>query len=103
MNVEHIGGWTEQDGKYLVSALWHCSNSISDGQSTDVRCDVTEWLKGLKLRLSSDREPYMARDVLMRILKRCVYRDAEGKRLALVPEDVLEDIEKLLEKQGQHE
>ena len=40
--------WGEEDEKMLISALWHVSNSASNGKSTDYQCEVTDWLKSLK-------------------------------------------------------
>lgn len=43
--------WSEEDEKFFKTALWHISNSISNGKSTDILCDTTDWLKSLKERL----------------------------------------------------
>ena len=42
--------WSEEDEKFFKTALWHISYSISNGESTDIHCDTTEWLKSLKQR-----------------------------------------------------
>lgn len=47
------GAWTEDDEKMLNTALWHLSNSISNGESQDIRCETTEWLKRLRERVRS--------------------------------------------------
>lgn len=46
--------WNKEDEKFLKTALWHISNSISNGDSTDIQCDTTEWLKSLKNRVSCE-------------------------------------------------
>lgn len=43
--------WSEEDEKFFKTALWHISYSISNGKSTDIHCDTTEWLKSLKERI----------------------------------------------------
>lgn len=47
--------WSEEDEKFFTTALWHISYSVSNGKSTDCRCDTTEWLKSIKERLKSLR------------------------------------------------
>lgn len=44
------GTWTQEDAKRMHDALWHISNSVSNGGSQVIRCDTTEWLKGLITR-----------------------------------------------------
>lgn len=46
-------GWDDKDEDMLKSALWHVSNSVTNGKSHDSKNDITEWLKGLKLRIGS--------------------------------------------------
>lgn len=43
--------WSEEDEKFFITALWHISYSVSNGRSTDCRCDTTEWLKSIKERI----------------------------------------------------
>ena len=43
--------WSKEDDTFLETALWHVSNSISNGKETDLRCDTTVWLKSLKNRI----------------------------------------------------
>lgn len=43
--------WSEEDEKFFKTALWHISYSISNGKSTDIHCDTTDWLKSLKDRV----------------------------------------------------
>lgn len=47
--------WSEEDEKFFITALWHISYSVSNGKSTDCRCDTTEWLKSIKERIKSLR------------------------------------------------
>lgn len=47
-------GWGAKDEDMLKSALWHVSNSVTNGKSHDSKNDITEWLKGLRLRIGSD-------------------------------------------------
>lgn len=96
---EYPERWGEKDDKMLVTALWHLSNSISNGNSTDIRCDTTEWVKGLKNRLLGDTRPACMRDVLQNILDKHVGRDAAGNRLAIFGEDVISMIENVLSTQ----
>lgn len=42
--------WTDEDAKRMRDALWHISNSVTNGKSQDARCETTEWLKGLLAR-----------------------------------------------------
>lgn len=44
--------WSEEDEKFFKTALWHISYSISNGKSTDIHCDTTDWLKSLKDRFT---------------------------------------------------
>lgn len=48
---EQRPAWSEEDEKFFKTALWHISYSISNGKSTDIHCDTTEWLKSLKDRI----------------------------------------------------
>ena len=52
--LEKQGGqksaWSEEDEKFLKTALWHISYSVSNGKNTDEHCDTTDWLKSLKER-----------------------------------------------------
>ena len=48
--IEENPAWSEEDEKMLQSVLWHVSNSVSNGKSQDIRCDLTEWLKSIKDR-----------------------------------------------------
>ena len=41
------GVWTAEDAGRMRDALWHISNSVTNGKSQDTRCETTEWLKGL--------------------------------------------------------
>ena len=45
--------WSAEDEKFFITALWHISNSISNGKSTDTHCDTAKWLKSLKDRVLS--------------------------------------------------
>jgi len=49
--IEQKPSWSEEDEKFFKTALWHISYSISNGKSTNIRCDTTEWLKSLKERV----------------------------------------------------
>ena len=46
--------WSEEDEKFFKTVLWHISYSISNGESTDIQCDTTEWLKSLKQKLKGE-------------------------------------------------
>lgn len=48
---EHKSVWSEEDEKFFKTTLWHITNSVSNGKSTDVHCDTTDWLKSLKDRV----------------------------------------------------
>lgn len=48
--------WSEEDEKFFKTALWHISYSISNGESTYVRSDTTEWLKSLKDRMELKKQ-----------------------------------------------
>lgn len=86
--------WTRADDKMLGSAIWHCSLSISNGKSSNIRCDTTEWLRKLKIRLSGDGA--MMAGVLLEILENHVKMKVNGARVAVLGEDVLSSIEKAL-------
>ena len=86
--------WTKADDKMLGSAIWHCSLSISGGKSSNIRCDTTEWLRKLKLRLSGDSA--MMSGVLLEILENNIKMKVNGARVAVLGEDVLSSIEKAL-------
>lgn len=88
--------WSRKDDKMLETALWHLSYSISNGQSIDIRCDTTEWAKGLKKRLLGDTSPVRMREVLQTILDKHVGRDGSGNRVAIFGEDVISMIEDAL-------
>ena len=36
---------TSEDQKMLQSALWHISNSVTNGKSQTTECEITKWLK----------------------------------------------------------
>ena len=36
---------TDKDQKMLQSALWHISNSVTNGKSQTAECEITKWLK----------------------------------------------------------
>jgi hypothetical protein len=36
---------TDKDQKMLESALWHISNSVTNGKSQTTECEITKWLK----------------------------------------------------------
>jgi len=42
--------WTDEDASHMRDALWHISNSVTNGKSQDARCETTEWLRGLPAR-----------------------------------------------------
>ena len=48
--IEQKSAWSEEDEKFLKTALWHISYSVSNGKNTDEHCDTTDWLKSLKER-----------------------------------------------------
>lgn len=86
--------WTREDDKMLRTTVWHCSHSISNGKSTDIECDTTEWLRNLKIRLSGDGA--VMAGVLLEILENHVKMKVNGARVAILGEDVLSSIEKAL-------
>ena len=88
--------WNDRDDKMFETAMWHISNSISNGKSTKLLCDTTEWLKGLRERLRSDNSPVRMREVLRLILNNHVGRDGIGQRVALFGEDVISMISEAL-------
>ena len=45
--------WSDEDEKFFITALWHISNSVSNGKDTEGHCATTEWLKSLKDRILS--------------------------------------------------
>lgn len=92
---ERFSKWTRADDKMLSSAIWHCSFSISNGKSSDIKCDTTEWLRTLKLRLSG--KSAMMAGVLLEILKDHAKMKVNGARVAILGEDVLSSIEKALD------
>ena len=53
--MEQTPVWTGEDEKFFKTALWHISNSISNGKSTDIHCDTTDWFKSLKDRLQTQK------------------------------------------------
>lgn len=52
--IEQNLAWSEEDEKFFKTALWHMSNSISNGKSTNIYCDITNWLKTLKGRIKGE-------------------------------------------------
>lgn len=87
--------WTKKDDEMLTTALWHCSNSISNGESHDEECDTTEWLRGIKRRIQDN--PTKLGQILVNILDDHVGRDGAGNRIALFGEDLISTIEEALE------
>lgn len=87
--------WTKRDDMFLKTALWHCSNSISEGKSHDVKCETTEWLRGIKRRIQDN--PTTLGQILVNILDNHVGRDGAGNRIALFGEDLISTIEEALE------
>lgn len=87
--------WTKEDDEMLKTALWHCSNSISNGKSHDEKCDTTEWLRGIKRRIQDN--PTTLGQILVNILDNHVGRDGAGNRIALFGEDLISTIEEALE------
>jgi hypothetical protein len=53
--MEQTPVWTGEDEKFFKTTLWHISNSISNGKSTDIHCDTTDWFKSLKDRLQTQK------------------------------------------------
>ena len=49
--TEQKTAWSEEDEKFFTTALWHISNSVSNGKDTEGHCATTEWLKSLKDRV----------------------------------------------------
>lgn len=47
--------WSEDDEKMYKSALWHISNSTTNGKSQESETEVTNWLRHIKERLSEHR------------------------------------------------
>lgn len=48
---EQKPAWTEKDEKFFETALWHISNSMTNGERTNISCGTTDWLKSLKDRI----------------------------------------------------
>ena len=51
---EQKSAWNKEDEQFFNTALWHISYSISNGKSTDINCDTTDWLKSLKYRIKGE-------------------------------------------------
>lgn len=47
---------TQEDKKMLESALWHISNSVTNGKSQTAECEITQWLRN-KINFLSDEKP----------------------------------------------
>lgn len=47
---------TDKDQKMLQSALWHISNSVTNGKSQTAECEITQWLKN-KINSIPDEKP----------------------------------------------
>lgn len=47
---------TNEDQKMLESALWHISNSVTNGKSQTAECEITQWLKN-KINSIPDEKP----------------------------------------------
>lgn len=43
--------WSDEDEKFFKTALWHLSYSISNGNDTNIYCDITNWFRTLKNRV----------------------------------------------------
>lgn len=49
--IEQNPAWSKDDEMFLTTALWHISNSVSNGKDTECHCATIEWLKSLKDRI----------------------------------------------------
>jgi hypothetical protein len=82
--VKQESSWSEEDEKFFKTALWHISFSISNGKSTDIHCDTTDWLKSLKDRvqpkqeLNKDDETFYCRTI--GLLEQHTNSDSEVKK-----------------------
>lgn len=47
---------TDKDQAMLKSALWHISNSVTNGKSQTAECELTQWLKN-KINSPSPEQP----------------------------------------------
>lgn len=47
---------TDKDQAMLKSALWHISNSVTNGKSQTAECELTQWLKN-KINPPSPEQP----------------------------------------------
>ena len=86
--LEKQGGqksaWSEEDEKFLKTALWYISYSASNGKTTDAHCNTTDWLKSLKGRvLPSQWKPS---DEQMRAFYKCLN---EGDKTLTLGESLL--------------
>ena len=46
--------WSKEDETFFNTALWHISYSISNGESTNIHCSTTDWLKSIKERMKEE-------------------------------------------------
>lgn len=96
--VEHEqkNDWSEEDEKFFKTALWHISNSISNGKSTDIHCDTTDWFKSLKERVQPQNR-WKPSDKQMDVLLSEVTAWTKGCPKQIVLESLFNDLKKLTE------
>lgn len=67
-----LAEWSEEDEKMLKSAIWHISNSVTNGKNTDCKCDLTEWFMNKLKYLRPQPKPEWSEhdsEMRMKILK----------------------------------
>lgn len=88
--VASFSPWNEDDEKFFKTALWHISYSISNGESTDIHCDTTEWLKSIK-----DRCNWKPSDEQMEIIDMLLTNETMDDNVARVLRELKEQLKKL--------
>ena len=88
--VASYSPWSGDDEKFFKTALWHISYSISNGKSTDIHCDTTEWLKSIK-----DRCNWKPSDEQMEIIDMLLTNETMDDNVARVLRELKEQLKKL--------
>lgn len=89
---EQKPAWSEEDEKFFKTALWHISYSISNGKSTDIHCDTTDWLKSLK-----ERYTWKPSEEQIEILDMVLTNESMDDNIARILRELIGQLKKLRE------
>ena len=74
---------TDKDQKMLQSALWHISNSVTNGKSQTAECEITKWLKEKFNSLPAEQQSDSLDNFIQSLLETCPTNKNEVPKEAL--------------------